>query len=1071
MAKLKFSITLFVRQNRLLGVKIFCQQKASHLPCSAVGGKLGKYLSIAIVAVPIQLMGQQAPVNPPRDSLIIPPFVPVPEREPHFPLKTARMIYREADIMKARMNLVQYEEARKVRDQVLKAADPWLARPDSAIVALMPDARVPRAFDLNPKGSPVHGDTVFKVGGFYPWIVDPDHPLQVKSPIDGQIFPANDYQAYYKSGFKDKSGLDRTYADDGWGWIAPDGERYWFVAYANQWMWKGHIEPAFADLAHAYLLTGDKRYAHKAAVMLYRLGEVYPSMDHANQSRYGLMEKMKGHTYNGKILNLIWETSLIQNAAEAYDAVWDSIDGDADLQKATGKTGEQIRAFIEANVLEDAVDAYMQRKIQGNYGMHQIALLYILLARQHMGTEKYLRMLVEEPGESRVQSGLRYALYNMIFRDGQPLEAPDYNLLTVQKITRFAEMLRTGGTDLFGEPRLRGLINSPLEMVATGKITPGIGDSGSVLGTLVGRDPDVYQVGYGAYRDPRYLTWLSSVGKVGAHSFSTFESLFRDALPDLPPLSAGRALAARPSHLLAGYGMGVLNNRSDAVALTFNYGFKGTHYHWDFLNFELFAYGQKMIPDLGYPDAMNEYVKEVYTWSFNSVAHNTVVVDAQRQVNNVPGRLHDFADGKFARSMEASSATYPQTTAYRRNLIMVDIDSTRSYAVDFFRVAGGRQHDYALHGPPGTLKFEGQWSEKQPGTLAGAEVAFGEVYDDIKMGASGYNGGYSNYKGSGYQYLFNVQKLNGDRTALMYSHVSDENAKVKIHILPQAGQEILMADAWNKPRAKNYLLKYLITRRKTAGNVPLKSTFIGVMEPFSGSETLINALRKLPVNQGAAVEVVRPNATDVVVSDTSHVRKLVKAYRIETDACAAVVSFDRSGVPARVFFSDGTYLKVGNKVFKSSAISGVVTKVDVKSRRISVALEGGVSGNIAPGMIAHFTNALRTTAHPVKSATISGNTLTLETEDDVLVGKVHTVRNSADSLVTDTNLPFAPLYTGATVLNGEFKPLGILRTVSDNALKPSGKFNGIPADGADVWISNVGIGDRVLIKTRFSWER
>lgn len=1024
---------------------------------------------IALMAViPSQTAGQSA-VNPKRDSLVIPPFVPVAERRPNFPLKTARMIYREADIMRARMNLVHYQAAREVRDKILKAADPWLTRPDSAIISLMPDARVPRAFDLNPKGSPVHGDTVFKVGGFYPWIVDPDHPLQVKSPIDGQFFPSNDYLVYYKSGFKDKTGLDRKFADDGWGWIAPDGERYWFVAYANQWMWKGHIEPAFADLAHAYLLTGDKRYAHKAAVMLYRLGEVYPSMDHANQSRYGLMEKMKGHTYNGKILNLIWETSLIQNAAEAYDAVWDSIDGDKVLQQATGKTGAQIRAFIEANVLEDAVDAYMQRKIQGNYGMHQIALLYILLARQHMGTEKYLRMLVEEPGESRVQSGLRYALYNMVFRDGQPLEAPDYNLLTVQKITRFADMLRTGGTDLFGESRLRALINSPLEMVAIGKLTPGIGDSGSVLGGLVGQDPDVYQIGYGAYRDPRYLAWLAPLGKVGPHSFSTFESLFRDVLPDIKPLANGRALPVRPSHLLAGYGMGVLNNRSDAVALTFNYGFKGTHYHWDFLNFELFANGQKMIPDLGYPDAMNEYVKEVYTWSFNSVAHNTVVVDAQRQATNVPGVLHDFAAGRFARSMDASSATYPQMTAYRRNLIMVDADSTRSYVVDFFRVAGGRQHDYALHGPPGKLLAEGQWGQKQSGTLAGEEVAFGEIYDDPKMGAKGYQGSYWNYKGSGYQYLFNVQKLNGDRTALTYSHVSDENAKVRIHILPQSGQEILMADAWNKPRAKNYLLKYLITRRKFIGDKPLKSTFIGVMEPFSGSKSLINTLRKLPVNQGAAVEVVRLNATDVVISDTTNTVKTIAG--IETDARAAVVSFNRDGEPKRIFFSDGSYLKVKNKTFRASAVSGIVTNVDVKNRRISVALQRKTPGNIEAGMIAHFTSALRTTEHPIQSATVKGNVLTLETADDLLVGKVHTVRNSADSLVTDTNLPFAPLYTGASLLNDRFEPIATLRTVSDNALKPVGKLSVIPSDGADVWISNVGVGDRVRIKARFDWER
>nr|WP_295930543.1 heparinase II/III family protein [uncultured Dyadobacter sp.] len=1012
----------------------------------------------------------QGVTSPTADGLLIPPFVRVPERTPQFPLKTARTIFQETDVMKARTNLLRYAGARKVRDEILKIADPWLNRSDSAIVALMPDARVPRAFDLNPKGSPVHGDRVFKVGGTYPWIVDPDHPLQVKSPVDGQVFPSNNFLAYYQSGFKDRKGLDTTYADDGWGWLAPDGERYWFVAYANQWMWKAHIEPAFANLAHAYILTGDRRYAHKAAVMLYRLGEVYPSMDHANQSRYGLMEKMKGNTYNGKILNLIWETSLIQNAAEAYDAVWDSIDGDMALQKAVGKNGEQIRSFIEANVLEDALDAYMQRKIQGNYGMHQIALLYILLARQNMDTPKYLHMLVDEPGESRVQAGLRYALYNMIFRDGQPLEAPHYNMLTVEKITKFADMLRANGMDLFSEARIRALLNSPLDMVAIGKFTPGIGDSDFVLGSLVGQDPDVYQVGYGAYRDPKYLTWLSAVGKTGEQSFSTFGSLFRDVLPEVAPLPGGRALPARPSHLLAGYGMGMLSNRADAATLTFNYGFKGTHYHWDFLNFELFAHNQKMIPDIGYPDAMNEYVKEVYTWSFNTVSHNTVVVDAQRQVNNVQGVLHDFSSAPFAGTMDASSATYPQTSAYRRNLIMVDVDSTRSYVVDFFRVSGGRQHDYALHGPPGSVSAEGEWSEKQPGTLAGAGVPFGAIYDDARMGAQGYAGSFWNYKGSGYQYLFGVQKSNGDNAAVTYSHVLDPEAKVKIRILPQRGQQIMMADAWDKPRAKSHLLKFMIARRESTDGRPLQSTFTGIMEPYRG-KPLIRSVRVLSMTRGAAVEVWRAGGRDVVMSDTTDARKVIPAFGIETDAHAAVVGFDDKGVLERVFFSGGSYLKVRGRVFRATAIAGLVTAVDLKSRRLTVTVSGKAPASIPDGTVAHFANVWRSTVHPVRSAKVNGSVLSFETEDDLLIGRAHTVRNTADSLVTDTNLPFAPLYTGATLLDRDFAPIAVLKAVEGSSLVPAGKPLRIPHTGEDVWIANLGVGDRVRINATFHWQR
>src|SRR5690606_40464499 len=99
--------------------------------------------------------------------------------------------------------------------------------------------------------------------------------------------------------------------------------------------------------------------------------EVYQEMDYANQSRYGLMSKADNRDYRGKVVNAIWETGFIRNAAEAYDVIWDSIDDDQVLQQLYGKDGKGIRSFIEANLLEEAVDAYAERKILGNYGMHQ----------------------------------------------------------------------------------------------------------------------------------------------------------------------------------------------------------------------------------------------------------------------------------------------------------------------------------------------------------------------------------------------------------------------------------------------------------------------------------------------------------------------------------------------------------------------------------------------------------------------------------------------------------------------------------------------------------------------------
>src|SRR5690606_37225725 len=196
---------------------------------------------------------------------------------------------------------------------------------------------------------------------------------------------------------------------------------------------------------------------------------------------------------------------------------------------------------------------------------------------------------------------------------------------------------------------------------------------------VAGRNPNTYQIAYGAYQDPKYLQWLGSNNYVGENSFWGFESLFRKPLPKAEPLPGNRAVAIQPSRLFAGYGLGVLNNKKDDIGIAFTYGAHFQHYHWDFLNFELFANGQKMMPDLGYPDAMNAYVKEVYSWSSNTIAHNTVVVDAAKQNTNPPGVLHDFSESDFVRSMDASSPAYSQTSQYRRNLIMVDVSEHQSY--------------------------------------------------------------------------------------------------------------------------------------------------------------------------------------------------------------------------------------------------------------------------------------------------------------------------------------------------------------------------------------------------------
>lgn len=1010
--------------------------------------------------------GQNGP-----DNLVIPPFKQVPERVPRFPLKDSRSLYSDSDILLAKSNIEQYPSAKKIMQDIIRQADYWLGFSEREILNVMPDARVPRGFDLCAKGCPVHGDSVFKVGGFYPWIIEPKLPFKVKCPIGGEIYPSNDYAGHYNNGLKGK--VEGRYADDGWGWVSPEGDRYWFVAHANQWTWISHTIPGLLALSRAYLLTGDTRYAERAGFMLYRLAQIYPSMDHENQSRYGLMEKMKGNRYPGKILNLIWETQLIRNVAEAYDHVWNYIDKDASLQRYSGKTGREIRAFIEANVLEDGLDGIADGRIAGNFGMHQNAMLHLQLVRQYAGKDEAIEKMTEHPSKLMAHNGLQYALYNQVFRDGMPLESPGYNAHWLKELVDIADVLRRGNKNLFANSRMKQLLDAPLDLVTLGRYTPDWGDGGSVIGGLTARYPDTYQTGYNQYKDKRYLYWIN---RLGDDSFSTFGSLFSDALPAVPALPEERAVAPQQSRLFAGYGLGILNNASDKTALAFTYGMHYSHYHWDFLNVELFANGRKMMPDLGYPDAMNTYVAPVYTWSQNTISHNTVVVDRKKQNLNLPGTLHGFCSGSFARAMDASSPAYREASRYRRNLVMVDLDKDQSYVVDFFHVSGGKQHDYSLHGPPGTvITINDQWTAPAPGTLAGASVAPETIYDDEKLREEGMKTGYARYGGSGFQHLFNVQKRRSGSGLIEYHHTDDASSRLRLHTLTPELSDLFIADAYDKPRARSYLLKYLIARRTATTDAPLVSTFISVMEPFKADDTKIKEAiaQKLTEGPGHCVVVSREAETDVIIYDTTSSLKKLRLFKIATDAVTSVVTFDKAGKPIRVFFAGGSFFSAGKKIFKAAGLRGRVEQTDPENGIITVKLEKGHKGLSAgvESQVAHFRNSYKSTVHPIRAAELKDDRLIIRVKDDLLVGKLRLDKYENGSLQTETSLSFQKQYNGTSLLNDKFEPVGTVIQLNNGKIEMAASPV-LPLEKNQVlWLSNVGTGDEFRLGPVFSWVR
>ncbi|MEI7552676.1 MAG: heparinase II/III family protein [Verrucomicrobiota bacterium] len=1022
--------------------------------------------------------------GPPHPALPVGVILPPRVRTPQFPLKDARTLFTAAEIQQARANVAQYPAARKVADDIRQEADYWAEWSDAALRAVISTAEVPRSFEVCPEGCPVHGRKIFEVTGkFYPWIIDPRTPYQVKCPIGGETYPSNDYGRFYRSGFKDRSDFDGPYVDDGRGWVGPNGQRYWFVAHWNHWVWTMHesaphrnILGGLAALGRAYLLTGEARYAHKAAVLLQRTAEVYPNMDHESQSRYGqLMAARDGSRYSGKIINAIWETFFVAQFAETYDAIWETLDGDTALQQATGRTGVQLRAGIEANVLEEGIDAVYDVRARGNYGMHQRALVLAAIVRQHGDNRRYLADVLDR-AEGSSYLGLRSALYTLVWRDGQPYESPGYNVLWVQNLTAVVGLLPKLGVEAAALPRLRRLYDAPLAAIAIGRHTPAVGDTTSVYGGVVGESAAVYQHAFRTYGDPRYASFLAGFGADGAQGFRDFASLLHPVVAAAAAPAHGRRVAPQPSRLLSGFGLALLNDPADETAVSLYYGQHVNHAHFDRLQFDLFAHGQPLTPDLGYPDAMNVFVPGVWTWSVNTIAHNTVTVDAAAQPGKAPGVVELFADAGWARGVEVSAAgTYPQCSDYRRGLVLVDT-AGGSYLVDFFQVAGGREHTYSLHGPPGpaTLASEG-WSAPAPGTLAGPQVAVGAIYDDPALAAEGATKGYYEYRGSGFQHLFGVQRrLTGD-AVVDYVHGKDPAAALRIRVLAAPGQTLLAADARVSPVNRPELVKYLLARREAAAGQPLASGFVSVLEPHAPGAVLLRRVTRLAgTGGGTAVRLEQASGeSDVVVHDPAGAAKTVDlgGQVLATTARIAVVRLAADGAVTRVFFAGGETLTVGGKAFPVRAAgSGEVTAVAPAQAVVRVRTRLAADG--LAGRVVGFGNPSGRTAHTIRSARREGDELVLTTQDDVLAGCLRVAGVRGRRLETRTRLPFAASYLGASVLDEQFRLIGRVGAADQDYLElTEAPAAGAALAGRDLWISSVGPGDTLDLPALGCWQR
>jgi hypothetical protein len=217
-------------------------------------------------------------------------------------MKTAGILIPPIQVNRLRKNIQEQAWAMAERDRIVALAATWRSLSDRELRALMFGNTITRAWDI------WYGGFCPACKGDIPFMGPFDalrHPWKIPCPHCRELFPKNDFLAFYRSGLDEDGIFDRACADhsllfntdhpdpedslhlfgvdDGEGYV--EGEYRWrYIGhYLIRGQWRQWVLDGLLHLAEAYGLIGDPVYAHKADVLFDRVADLHPTFDFGTQ--------------------------------------------------------------------------------------------------------------------------------------------------------------------------------------------------------------------------------------------------------------------------------------------------------------------------------------------------------------------------------------------------------------------------------------------------------------------------------------------------------------------------------------------------------------------------------------------------------------------------------------------------------------------------------------------------------------------------------------------------------------------------------------------------------------------